>query len=63
LEVARSLVDAGLKSANAAMASLPAGGVAFVSVAREHMLEHRAALAEAAGAGSVPEVPLAAGAA
>ena len=63
LEVARSLVDAGLKSANAAMASLPAGGGASVSVAREHLLEHRAALAEAAGAGSVPEVPLAAGAA
>ena len=63
LEVARSLVDAGLQCADAAMASLPAGGGAFVSVAREHMLEHRAALAEAAGAGSVPEVPLAAGAA
>ena len=63
VQVARSVVDAGLQSADAAMASLPAGGGAFVSVAREHLLEHRAALAEAAGAGSVPEVPLAAGAA
>ena len=52
LEVARSVVDAGLQSADAAMASLPAAGGALVSVAREHMLEHRAALAEAAGAGA-----------
>ena len=57
LQVARSVVDAGLQSADAAMASLPAGGGAFVSVAREHLLEHRAALA-----GRAPEGPLAAGA-
>ena len=50
LRVARSAVDAGLRSAEAAMASLPAGGGAHLSVVREHMLEHHAALAEAAGA-------------
>jgi hypothetical protein len=48
LQVARDAVDVGLRSADAAMALLPAGGGALVSVAREHMLEHRAALAEAA---------------
>jgi hypothetical protein len=48
LQVARDSVDVGLRTADAAMALLPAGGGALVSVAREHMLEHRAALAEAA---------------
>ena len=57
LQVARDAVDVGLLNAEAAMAFLPAAGGALVSVAREHMLEHRAALA-----GRAPEGPLAAGA-
>jgi len=54
---ALSVVDCGLETVNAAMKFLPAGGGASVSVAREHLLEHRAALAGAAAEG-----PLAAGA-
>jgi hypothetical protein len=48
LQVARIVVDCGLQNVDAAMVLLSAGGGALI-VAREQMLEHRAALAEAAG--------------
>jgi len=57
VQCALSVVDLGLQHVNLAMALLPAEGGARLSVAREHLLEHRAALA-----GRAPEGPLAAGA-
>lgn len=57
LQVARDAVDVGLRSADAAMAFLPAAGGALVSVAREHMLEFRAALVEKSGRGEGPRGP------
>jgi len=52
VQAALSVVDVGLETVDAAVKFLPEEGGALVKIAWEHLQEHRAALAEAAGAGA-----------